>query len=186
MRNEVASKYSQALFELGKEHDNLLELKENLTEFWQLAQDNQDLNELLFHQRIMPEDKKRALEKIFVDELNDDILHFLFILIDKRREFFLESILKEFNSLVDDAESILHVEVISAVELESSMLNKLKDKLDSLLDYNIQIENKVDEEIIAGIVLKIEDYIIDGSLRNELNSLKDKLQTIPVSKLGVN
>ncbi|TDO95083.1 ATP synthase F1 subcomplex delta subunit [Halanaerobium saccharolyticum] len=186
MRNEVASKYSRALFGLGKDHDNLLELKRNLSEFWQLVQENEDLNMLLFHQRITPEDKKRTLEKIFAEELDQDILHFLFILIEKRREFFLESILKEFNTLVDDAESILHVEVTSAVELNDSMLNKLKEKLDSLLDYNIQIENKVDQEIIAGIVLKIEDYIIDGSLFYELNSLKQKLKSIPVSKLGVN
>ncbi|MFP4198269.1 MAG: ATP synthase F1 subunit delta [Halanaerobium sp.] len=186
MRNEVASKYSRALFELGQDHDNLLELKENLSEFWQLVEENEDLKELVFHQRIMPKDKKRIFEKIFAEELSQDILHFLFILIDKRREFFLESIIKEFNTLVDDAESVLHVEVTSAVELKSSMLEKLKEKLDSILDYNILIENKVDEEIIAGIVLKIEDYIIDGSLRYELNSLKQKLKAIPVSKLGVN
>jgi F-type H+-transporting ATPase subunit delta len=186
MRNEVASKYSRALFGLGKDHENLIELKENLNEFWQLVVENEDLNELLFHQRITPEDKKNTLKKIFADQMNKDILHFLFILIDKRREFFIESIIKEFNTLVDDAESILHVEVTSAVELNDSILDKLKEKLDSLLDYNIQIKNNVDEEIIAGIVLKIEDYIIDGSLRYELNSLKQKLKSIPVSKLGVN
>ncbi|KXS48674.1 ATP synthase F1 subunit delta [Halanaerobium congolense] len=186
MRNEVASKYSRALFGLGKDHDNLVTLKENINEFWELVLENEDLNEVLFHQRITPEDKKGILKKLFAEEMNEDVLHFLFILIDKRREFFLESIIKEFNNLVDDAESILHVEVTSAVELNDSILDKLKEKLDSLLDYNIQIKNNVDEEIIAGIVLKIEDYIIDGSLRNELNSLKQKLQAIPVSKLGVN
>lgn len=186
MKNEVASKYSRALFELGKDHENLLELKEALTEFWQLVLENEDLNQLLFHQRIMPADKKRTLNEIFAEELNDDILHFLFILIDKRREFFLESIIKEFDNLVDDAESILHVKVTSAVELDDSILAKLKEKLNSLLDYNIKLENKIDEEIIAGIVLKIEDYIIDGSLRNGLSSLEQKLKSIPVSKLGVN
>lgn len=186
MRNEVASKYSLALFELGKSNDNLLKLKENLAEFWQLVLENDDLNSLIFHQRIMPKDKKRTLEKIFVDELHQDILHFLFVLIEKRREFHLEPIIEEFNKLVDQAESILHVEVTSALELQEKELNKLKDKLDSLLDYNIQIKNKVDKEIIAGIVLKIEDYIIDGSLRSELNSLKEKLKSIPVSQLGVN
>ncbi|ADO78088.1 ATP synthase F1 subunit delta [Halanaerobium praevalens] len=186
MKNEVASKYSRALFALGKDHENLLELKDSLAEFWQLVLENEDLNQLLFHQRIMPADKKRTLNEIFAEELSDDILHFLFILIDKRREFFLESIIKEFNNLVDDAESILHVKVTSAVELDDSILAKLKEKLNSLLDYNIKIENKIDEEIIAGIVLKIEDYIIDGSLRNGLSSLEQKLKSIPVSKLGVN
>lgn len=186
MRNEVASKYSRALFSLGKDHDNLLELKEAITEFWQLVLENEELNELLFHQRIMPEDKKRIIKKIFAEELHEDILHFIFVLIEKRREYHLESIIEEFNNLVDQAESILHVEVTSAVELKDSQIEKLKSKLDSLLDYNIQIKNKIDKEIIAGLVLKVEDYIIDGSLRSELNSLQQKLKAIPVSKLGVN
>lgn len=186
MRNEVAAKYSQALFKLGRDKDNLLELKEAAAEFWQLVQDNEDLNNLLFHQRIMPEDKKRVINKLFSEELHEDILHFIFVLIEKRREYFLESIIKEFNTLVDQAESILHVEVTSAVELKESQLDKLRSKLDSLLDYNIQIKNKIDEDIIAGLVLKVEDYIIDGSMRSELNSLQHQLKKIPVSKLGVN
>ena len=186
MRNEVAAKYSQALFKLGKDKDNLLELKEALSEFWQLVQDNEDLNNLLFHQRIMPEDKKRVINNLFSEELHADILHFIFVLIEKRREYFLESIIQEFNTLVDQAESILHVEVTSAVELKESQLDRLKSKLDSLLDYNIQIKNKIDEDIIAGLVLKVEDYIIDGSMRSELNSLQQQLKKIPVSKLGVN
>lgn len=186
MRNEVAAKYSQALFKLGRDKDNLLELKEAAAEFWQLVQDNEDLNNLLFHQRIMPEDKKRVINKLFSEELHEDILHFIFVLIEKRREYFLESIIKEFNILVDQAESILHVEVTSAVELKESQLDKLRSKLDSLLDYNIQIKNKIDEDIIAGLVLKVEDYIIDGSMRSELNSLQQQLKKIPVSKLGVN
>ena len=186
MRNEVAAKYSQALFKLGKDKDNLLELKEALSEFWQLVQDNEDLNNLLFHQRIMPEDKKRVINNLFSEKLHADILHFIFVLIEKRREYFLESIIQEFNTLVDQAESILHVEVTSAVELKESQLDRLKSKLDSLLDYNIQIKNKIDEDIIAGLVLKVEDYIIDGSMRSELNSLQQQLKKIPVSKLGVN
>ena len=186
MRNEVASKYSRALFSLGKENDNLLELKENIDEFWQLVLENEDLKEVIFHQRIMPEDKKRIIEKIFTDQLHEDILHFIFILIDKRREYHLESIIKEFNNLVDQAESILHVEVTSAVELEESVIEKLKAKLDQLVDYKIIIKSKIDKEIIGGLILKVEDYIIDGSLRSELHSLQQKIKAIPVSKLGVN
>lgn len=186
MRNEVASKYSRALFSLGKEHDNLLELKENIDEFWQLLLENEDLKGVIFHQRIMPEDKKRIIEKIFAEELHEDILHFLFILMEKRREYYLESIIKEFNNLVDQAESILHVEVTSAVELEEAVIEKLKAKLDQLVDYKIIIKSKIDKEIIGGLILKVEDYIIDGSLRSELHSLQQQLKAIPVSKLGVN
>lgn len=186
MRNEVASKYSNALFSLGKEKDNLMELKEALAEFWQFVEDNKDLKQVLFHQRILPEEKKNIIKKLFAEELQQDILHFIYILIEKRREYKLESIIKSFNKHVDKEENILNVEVTSAVKMKQSALNKLKKRLKEILDKNIRINNIVNENIIGGIILKVEDYIIDGSLSFELKNLEQKIKGIPVSKLGVN
>jgi len=186
MRNEVASKYSSALFSLGKEKDNLLELKEGLAEFWQILEENEDLKQLLFHQRILPEEKKNIIEKIFEDELQEDLLKFIYVLIDKRREYKLKEIIEKFNAHVDKEEKILNVEVKSAVEMKQSSLDKLSQKLKDVLDYNVRIKNIVDEKIMGGLVLKVEDYIIDGSLHYELKELEQKLKAIPVSKLGVN
>lgn len=186
MRNEVASKYSNALFSLGKEKDNLMELKEALEEFWQLVEENKDLKQVLFHQRILPQEKKNIMEKLFSEELHENVLHFIYILIEKRREYHLESIISSFKKLVDKEEKILNVEVTSAVKMQQSSLNKLKKRLKELLDKNIRINNIVNEKLIGGLVLKVEDYIIDGSLTFELKKLEQKIKGIPVSKLGVN
>ena len=186
MINEVANRYSRGLFALGKEKGNLLEFKEAIEEFWQILEENEDLKNVVFHQRILPKDKKRVMDKIFVDELNQDVLNFIYILIEKRREYHLESIIDEFKQLVDQAEKILDVEVRSAVELNEQSKNKLQSKLDQILDYNIRIFNIVDQDIIAGLKIKVGDYIIDGSLFNELKLLQQKIESIPVSKLGVN
>ncbi len=186
MRNEVASKYSRALFSLGKEKDNLMELKEALAEFWQLVEENEDLKQVLFHQRILAEEKENIIKKLFAEELHQDVLHFIYILIEKRREYHLESIISSFNKHVDKEENILNVEVTSAVKMQNASLNKLKDRLKEILDKNIYINNIVNENIIGGLVLKVEDYIIDGSLTFELNNLEQKIKGIPVSKLGVN
>jgi F-type H+-transporting ATPase subunit delta len=186
MRNEVASKYSNALFSLGKEKENLMELKEALTEFWQIVKDNKDLKQVLFHQRILAEEKKNIIGKLFDDQLHQDVLHFIYILIEKRREYKLESIISNFNKLVDREENILNVEVTSAVKMKQSALNKLKNRLKEILNKNIRINNIVNEDIIGGLVLKVEDYIIDGSLTFELKNLEQKIKGIPVSKLGVN
>ena len=186
MRNEVASKYSNALFSLGKEKDNLIELKEGLAEFWEVVEENEELKKVLFHQRILAEEKKNIIEKVFAEDMQKDLLHFIYILIEKRREYHLESIIKAFNAHVDREERILNVEVTSTVEMKESSLDKLKNKLNELLDYNIRINNIVNKDIIGGLVLKVEDYIIDGSLSYELKQLEQKLKAIPVSKLGVN
>ncbi len=186
MKNEVASKYSRAFFSLGKEKDKLTKFQENLNSFWETVEENEDLKEVLFHKRILPEDKKSIIEKIFKDQIEADVLNFIFILIDKRREYSFESIYKEFNKLVDKEEKILHVEVSTAVEMSQKSREKLKAKLDQMLDYTIIINNRVNPDIIGGLVMKIEDYIIDGSIRYHLDNLQEKLKKIPVSKLGVN
>ncbi|MFW6273714.1 MAG: ATP synthase F1 subunit delta [Halanaerobium sp.] len=186
MRNEAASKYSNALFSLGKEKENLMELKDSLAEFWQIVEENKDLKQVLFHHCILSEEKKNIISKLFGDQLQQDILHFIYILIEKRREYQLESIISSFNQLVDREENILNVEVTSAVKMKQSALNKLKNRLKEILDKNIRINNIVNENIIGGLVLKVEDYIIDGSLIFELKNLEQKIKGIPVSKLGVN
>ncbi len=186
MRNEVARKYSDALFSLGIEKDKLLECKEALDEFWQLTKENKEFREALFHQRIMPEVKKKIMEKIFADQLMPEIYNFICLLIERRRIYFLESIIKEFNRLVDAAESILDVTVISAVELDQATNAKLNDKLKEIFDFKIRTNNEVDPDIVGGLVLKVGDYIIDGSIRHHLAKLQEHIEAIPVSKLGVN
>ncbi|MCC3144887.1 ATP synthase F1 subunit delta [Halanaerobium sp. Z-7514] len=186
MINEAANRYSRGLFALGKERERLIDFKETLEEFWQVLEENEDLRNVVFHQRILPKEKKRVMEKIFTDELNQDVLNFLYILIEKRREYHLKSIINEFKQLVDQEEKILDVEVTSAVELNEKLKEKLQAKLDQILDYNIRIFNVVDQSIIAGLKIKVGDYIIDGSLLYDLKRLQQKIESIPVSKLGVN
>ncbi len=182
---EIAKKYSQALFELAREQDQLLDFRDQLDEIWQLTEENDDLRKVLFHHRILPEDKKGIIEKVFKGSISDQVFNFLCLLIDKRREYFLASIVEEFNRLVNKAEEIVEVEVISAIELKQELKDTLKAKLDQLLDYNITLNESLDPEILGGLILKIGDYIIDGSLKKELGLIKERIEQIPVSELGV-
>ena len=185
IQNEIAKKYSQAIFSLAKEENNLIEYREDLNEVWELINDTKDLKNALFHPRIMPEDKKSILKRVFAEEIYERIFNFLNLLVDKRRFVYIESIVNEFNQLVNKEEDILEVEVTSAIELDEKLKNKLRDKLEQQLDYKIILRHKVDSDIIGGIVLQIGDKIIDGSIQNELYSLRENLEQIPVSKLGV-
>ena len=185
IKNEIAVKYSQALLDIGKENNNLVDINKDLNQFWEIVQQHEDLKHTLFHQRILPEEKKAVLKEIFGDEINKYVLNFLKLLIDKRRIQFIEFIIKRFKKLVNKQEHIMEVEVISAISLEDNMVTKLKQKLDQFLDYKVIIKEKCDPSIIGGLVLKIGNYIIDGSIENRLTELEEKLDQIPVSELGV-
>ncbi|MFW5856182.1 MAG: F0F1 ATP synthase subunit delta [Bacillota bacterium] len=185
MQNQVAKKYSQALFNLAEEEGQLLDSLEEINQVWQVFTENDELRDVIFHPRILPGDKKNILKKIFAKELSAHVFNFLKLLVDHRRIFFLKSIVKEYNRLVNQQENILEVKVTSAIELDKDLKDNIRKKLEKELDYKIILEDKVDPDIIGGLILKIGDHIIDGSIQHELNSLHERIKQIPVSKLGV-
>ena len=185
IQNEIAKKYSQALFSLAKEEGNLIGVRDDINEVWEIIEKTEDLKEALFHPRIMPEDKKNILKRIFEEEVTENVFNFLNLLVDKRRFLYIKSIVKEFNQLVNNEENILQIEVTSAVEMDQNLKDSLKKKLEQQLEHEIILQHKVDPEIIGGLVLQIGDKVIDGSIQNELHSLRENLEKIPVSKLGV-
>jgi F-type H+-transporting ATPase subunit delta len=186
IQNEVAKKYSQALFELGKETDQLIGFKDELAVVVEAIQKDKNLQRIIFHPRVLADDKKEILKNIFKDILSENVFNFLYLLIDKRRENHLELIYRDFVALVNKEENILEVEVISAIPLSRSLKNKLNERLKkNLTNEQIIIKEKIDPDIIGGLVIKVGDYVIDGSIRHSLNSLKEKIMQIPVSELGV-
>ena len=76
---------------------------------------------------------------------------------------------------LDAAKNILRVEVVSAVEVDEDLRENLKTKLESKLNKSIVLDYSINPDIIAGIILKIQDKTIDGSLAHRLESLQRKL-----------
>ncbi|MFW5980411.1 MAG: ATP synthase F1 subunit delta [Halanaerobiaceae bacterium] len=185
IKNEIASKYSQALYELGQNNNNLIKIKDELNEVWQIIEENVKLKNVLFHQRILRDEKKEVLEKLFADKISRVMLNFLKLLIDKRRIYYLEFIINEFNQKVNQAREILQIKVISAIPLNDQLFNKLSSKLDQILDYQIVLEQTQDPSILGGLKLKINNKIIDGSIKTRLENLNERLDKIPLSRLGV-
>ena len=131
-KNEIARQYSKALYEIGEENGNMGELFEELEEFWNTLQENEQLKEALFHQRVLVEEKQAVLQKGFKDKLSNHMYKFLMLLIEKRRIYFIENILESFRKLMHKHENIITVEVTTAVEMNSELREKLKERLDKL------------------------------------------------------
>jgi len=185
IKEQIAAKYSKALFELGKEKDSLFSIRDDLDKMWQTINENDKLKQVLFHHRILPDEKKRVLSKIFAESLNIYVINFVKLLIDKRREYFFDLIISSFKERVNKEEKVLNLKVITAVPLKEELKEKIKNKLNSLLDYQINLTGEVDPSIMGGIILKTKNHIIDGSIKNRLEILKERIEKIPVSELGV-
>ncbi len=186
IQSEVAKKYSQALFELGKETDHLIAYKDQLEVVVKALKKDKNLHRVIFHPRVLAGDKKEILKTIFKGTLSENLFNFLYLLIDKRRENHLELIYHDFLAQVNRQEKIVEVEVISAVTLSGSSKTKLRERLEKFLsNRKIIIKERTDPTIIGGLVIKVGDNVIDGSIRHSLDSLKEQIMQIPVSELGV-
>ena len=184
-KNEIARQYSKALYEIGKENDNLFELYDELKELHQTLNENEELSKALFHQRVLVEEKQKVFKRVFEGKLSDDIYKFMLLLIEKRRIYFLENIVQEFRRLVYKHENIITVEVTTAVEMQEETREKLKAKLKEYVDKKIEMEEYCDPDIIGGMIIKVGDYLIDGSIKSKLESLEEKIKKIPLQEIGV-
>lgn len=184
-KNEIARQYSKALYEIGVEDDKLLDLYEELKTLDNKIKDNRDLQKALFHQRVLVEEKQRVFKRIFKDELSEQMYKFMMLLIKKRRIYFLENIIEELKKLVYKQENIITVKVTTAVKMSDEIKEKLKDKLSIHVNKKIEMEESVDPEIVGGMIIKIGDYLIDGSIKSKLESLEEEIKKIPLQEIGV-
>jgi len=184
-KNEIARQYSKALYEIGEENDNLFELYDEIKELLKTIKENGELHQALFHQRVLVEEKQRLFKRVFEDKLSNDIYKFMMLLIKKRRIYFLETIVEEFRRQVYKHENIITVEVTTAIEMSSEMKEKLKNKLNEHVNKKIEMEEYRDPDIIGGMIIKIGDYLIDGSIKSKLESLKEHIKKIPLQEIGV-
>lgn len=119
--------------------------------------------------------KRRVIEAIFKGRINELTERFLFMLVDKTREALIDSIAVEFGVLHDQSLGIANADLISAYELDESDRSKLQSKLEELTDKRVRISSSVDRTLIGGFLAQVGDTVYDGSIRRQLEILKQQL-----------
>ena len=102
-------------------------------------------------------------------------MNFLFTLVDRNKFNLIDTILYCYENSLNDAKNILKVNVISAVEIDNDLKENLKSKLETKLRKAVVLDYEIKPEIIAGLILKIKDKTIDGSMAHKLQEMKKQL-----------
>lgn len=184
MTNQLAVKYAQAIYELAAQKDMLDIVEEQLTMVEKAVAGNKDLSLLLYHPLIPPAAKKDTITQIFGGELVEFVYKFLLLLVDKRRETVFPLIVREYVKLANEARNIIIAEVITALPPDDSQQAALIGRLNKLTGKKTVIRIKVDQRIIGGVIVKIGDKLIDGSVVRQLQMLKNALLQTEVTKRG--
>lgn len=171
-----AKNYSKALVEMVR--DNVIsfeDLSKDLATVSEILETSQDLRLTLENPTVSEAVKSQIVEEVFKNEVHLQVVNFLMVLIDKNRFSEFPQIKADYEIKLDDVNKIQSVEITSAVELSDEYRERILQKLSEKLQKNIRPNWKVDENIIAGLIYRINDNVIDTSIKSKLDKLNKNL-----------
>ena len=168
---EVAQVYSRSLFEVAREHGNLDRIKEEVATFADALAENRELSVFFFSPYFSTQEKEDGLARTVVDA-DPTLVNFLQMLIENHRLPLIHRIRRQFDVLWDHENRRLPVEVTSAVALDRSVVEALETRIREQTGQHVQLESKVDPDVLGGIVLRVGNSVLDASVRNRLDQLR--------------
>jgi F-type H+-transporting ATPase subunit delta len=169
----AVSTYAEALFEAARERDELEEVLSDLEEFVTALHESEELRLFFYGGQIPERQKRRALDGL-TEGMKTSTTNFLKVLVDNGREEILEEVLARYEQLVKEHLGKVEVEVTTAVELSEEQLDRLKERLEGVLEgREVILEANVDQDLIGGAVFRFGGRLMDGSIRGRLESLRE-------------
>ncbi len=173
-REEIASRYSKALFAYAQDANSLDAVHEDMNVLLQVAKENPDMLRLL-SDPIIRKNQKEFLSS-FSDKFSSETKNFLDFLLEYRRFESLTAIIEAFNTLYDEYKNIASGTAVSAIKLNEDELSRISQAYAKKYGFKeLILTNKVDPSILGGIILKVGDRIIDGSIRTRLQQIREQL-----------
>jgi F-type H+-transporting ATPase subunit delta len=168
---EIAKVYSEALFDVAKEKDELAEVQEQLGQFADAVAEDKDLQVFFFSPYLSSQDKRDGISKAITGG-NEELINFLELLAEKHRMPALFRIRRRFDELAAAENDELEVTVTSAVELDASVIESIGAEIEKKTGKTIDLRSEVDDSIIGGIVLQVGNRVLDASIRSRLDKLR--------------
>lgn len=176
----IARRYATALLKMAQEQGEHDRIYDELQQLRAVIQSSSELRAFLRNPIIRSERKRAVLDELFRSRVHPLLLHFLFLLVDKRREALLLDIITAYEELYFQYTDRLAVTVRSAIPLPEDLQERLITALHERTGKTIVPHFQVRPELLGGVQLQIGDTIIDGTLRHALKRLHQHLlQNIP-------
>lgn len=174
----VSNRYASSLFDAGIELNKIEDFYKELSFIKEIFESEDKLFQIFIHPRIAKDEKKSLIDEVFQDNISKEISNFLYIIIDKRREDNMFGIIDEYKDIFNDYKGIVKVVATTAVPMKDESKERLKEKLENKLNKTIEISNNIDASIIGGVLLNIDDKIIDSTLTSQLQDMENLITDI--------
>ena len=172
----IAKRYAKSLFDLMLK-DNIENslVMQNLENVKSILNSSDELMFVMTNPIISAQDKTEIIDAVFEKDVDDITKKFLKLLISKNRFNVVYLIIEEFTKLLNRLNNIQKVDIICAVELSNEQKETIQNKIRERLNKQIDIDYSIDEKIIAGLIYKFGDDVLNTSFLYKFEKFKKEL-----------
>jgi F-type H+-transporting ATPase subunit delta len=173
----IARRYAKALLLIGKADGQAETYREELDGFAGLMAREKELEQAVCNPLYDAAGRKKVLQAVVENlELSKVTKSFLLLLFDKGRIGFVDSINEFYQKLADELRGLARASLVSATELSEETIEKIRAALSKKTGKEIILEVKQDPGLMGGIVTRIGDLVLDGSIRTQLLNMRESLK----------
>ena len=174
-QSKITVRYAKALFALAREKNQIDVFKTDISVVFSVLQSSTDFNFLLESPVVPTSQKIKTIRLIFQGNIDETTLRFLELIVENKREQHIPGICRNFLDLIRREQGVKTALVTSAGPLSGETVAQLKTLLEKNYKAKVEMSEKVNEELLGGFVLRIDDQQYDASIATQLKKVKETL-----------
>jgi F-type H+-transporting ATPase subunit delta len=174
-RSAVARNYADTLFTLAERDGSERAFAEMLGEIASLYRESVAFRSFLLTPRVSAEAKRTVLRGAFTGRYPEAFIRFLLVVLDKRRQGLLPEIEAQYREILNEKTGRVHANVTLPFEADAAFRAELEADLSKILGGDVSADFRTDERLIGGLVVRVKDRVLDGSVRRKLQMMRRAL-----------
>lgn len=172
----IALTYGEALFEAARELGKEAQILEEITCLAHIMETEESLQKFLGNPGLQEEEKKEFTEAVLRGKVSDEMVNFIFVLIDKGRTWHLPRIARQYQYLYDQYLGVTEGTIYSAQPITEEQMAEAEAAMSDLLQKQVTLKNEVEPQLIGGVKIQADGRLLDRSLKGELERMMASLK----------
>jgi len=173
--SKISVRYAKALFALAKETGSFDAIKNDIEGLYPCIREIPELQDVINSPVIKSREKIKLFEEMFRSSFDPQTLKFITLVLERRREEYLEGISRYFLQLMKTEQGIQPAEVVTAVPLDETLRQKIVKLISRKFHAQVELNENVDEKLIGGFILRVGDQQVDASITSKLKRIQQEL-----------
>lgn len=173
--NDIARVYASSLVDVGKTKGTLLILEEEMKFISDLTKEDPDFSRYLNSPGFSKESKKDFIKKVLGGKISESTENLIYVMIDNGRQGSIQDVYLAMVDMIDEINNRIRVEVVSSEKLNDSEVAKIAKEISEKYKKEAIVNIILDSSLLGGIIIKIGDMVIDGSLSKDLKNIRNNI-----------